>query len=285
MDDLADPQSNAGDRATIDRLEERKHLTPNGVEYWRAREIHEVLGYAQWRDFYGVIDRAKKACGADGRDPANHFVVTSNMVAVGSGAQRQVDDYFLSRGAAYLIAMNGNPRLAQIAAAQRYFATQTRRMELREEAHAQLAHHRRRLDLRNRVKDRNAKLGKAAHDAGVRRFDIFHGAGIRAMYNMRLVDIKNRRGLAAKEDWLDRQGIEELAANEFRVTQAEAKIRRERILGEQRAIDAHAAAGRETRQAISRMGNTMPEDLPVEPPTKEIEAQIKAEERRLNSPK
>lgn len=285
MGDLPDVQNGSQDRATMDRLEERKHLTPSGVEYWRAREIHEVLGYPQWREFGGVIDRAMKACSADGREPTNHFVVTSNMVAVGSGTKRQVDDYFLSRGAAYLIAMNGNPRLPQIAAAQRYFAAQTRRMEERDEADAQLAQHRRRLDLRSRVKDRNAKLGKAAHDAGVRRFDIFHGAGIRAMYNMRLGEIKARRGLAPKEDWLDRQGIEELAANEFRVTQAEAKIRRERIVGEQRAIDAHAAAGRETRHAIGRMGNTMPEDLPVEPPTKEIEAHVRAEERRLSRPK
>jgi len=285
MADLPDVQSNHEDRATMDRLEERKRLSPKGGEYWRAREIHEVLGYPQWREFEGVIERAMKACSADGRDPANHFVVTSNMVEVGSGAKRQVDDYFLSRGAAYLIAMNGNPRLLQVATAQRYFATQTRRMEERDEADAQLAQHRRRLDLRNRVKDRNTKLGEAAHDAGVRRFDIFHGAGIRAMYDMRLADIKARRGLAPKEDWLDRQGIEELAANEFRVTQAEAKIRRERIVGEQRAIAAHAAAGRETRQAIARMGNAMPEDLPVEPHTKEIEARIRAEERRLSGPK
>jgi DNA-damage-inducible protein D len=134
----------------------------------------------------------------------------------------------------------------------------------------------RRVMLRNRVKDRNSKLTSTAHSAGVKRFGIFHGAGIQAMYQMRLTEIKAKRGIGEKEDWLDRQGAEELAANEFRITQADAKINRENIQGEQRAINAHAQVGREVRQAISRMGNAMPENLPAEPPIREIEKSLGA---------
>jgi DNA-damage-inducible protein D len=217
-----------------------------------------------------AITRAKLAFGAAGEDAANHFVETTKMVSIGSGAAKQVADYFLSRAACYLIAMNGDPDKPEIAEAQKYFAVQTRRMEKLE----RLISNQRRVMLRNRVKDRNLKLNSTAHQAGVKKFGIFHGAGIHAMYKMRLSEIKALRGISDKEDWLDRQGVEELAANEFRITQTDAKIRRENIQGEQQAIDAHAKVGREVRDAISRLGNTMPENLPSEPPIREIEKSL-----------
>jgi DNA-damage-inducible protein D len=254
-----------------EKLEAIKGLTTKRVEYWHARDLMPVLGYVEWRNFQTAIERAKVAFDAVGETSTHHFVETTRMMGLGKGGEREVDDYFLSRAACYLIAMNGDPDKPEIAKAQKYFAIQTRKMEKLE----RLIGDQRRVMLRNRVKDKNSKLASTAKQAGVKRFAIFHGAGIREMYRMRLTEIKARKGIRDNEDWLDRQGVEELAANEFRITQTDAKIRRENIQGEDRAIGAHAQVGKEVRDAIKRMGNTMPEDLPPEPPIKEIEKRLK----------
>lgn len=253
-----------------EKLDEIKGLTAKGIEFWRARELMPILGYARWENFNEAIGRAIIAFDTAQEASTHHFRETTKMVEIGSGSERQVADYFLSRPACYIIAMNGDSSKPEIAEAQKYFAIQTRRMEKLE----RLIGDQRRVALRNRVKDRNTKLNSTAHQAGVKRFGIFHGAGIQAMYKMRLSDIKARRGIGEKEDWLDRQGVEELAANEFRITQTDAKIRRENIKGEQGAINAHARVGREVRQAIASLGNMMPEELPPEPPIREIEKNL-----------
>jgi DNA-damage-inducible protein D len=259
-------------QTVTEKLEQIKGLTGKGVDYWHARDLMPVLGYVEWRNFQGAIERAKVAFNAASEDANHHFVDTTRMVIIGSGAEKEVADYFLSRAACYLIAMNGDVEKPEIAEAQKYFAIQTRKMEKLEK----LIGDQRRVTLRNRVKDRNSKLNSTAHRIGVKRFDLFHGAGIRAMYAMRLTDIKANRGIGENEDWLDRQGVEELAANEFRITQADAKIRHDNIQGEQRAIHAHAQVGSEVRQAIQRLGNTMPEELAPEPPIREIEKRLGA---------
>jgi len=253
-----------------EKLEAIKGFTAKGIEFWTARDLMPILGYARWENFNEAIGRAIVAFDAAQESSSHHFRETTKMVGIGSGVEREVSDYYLSRPACYIIAMNGESSKPEIAEAQKYFAIQTRRMEKLE----RLIGNQRRVALRNRVKDRNLKLNSTAHQAGVKRFPIFHGAGIRAMYEMRLSEIRERRGIGEKEDWLDRQGIEELAANEFRITQTEAKIRRENIKGEQSAINAHAQVGREVRQTIKRLGNTMPEELPAEPPIREIEKSL-----------
>lgn len=258
--------------ATVtEKLDAIKRLTGKGVDYWHARELMPVLGYTKWENFKNAIARARDTFDAAEEDSSHHFLETKKVIEAGNGAQMEVDDYFLGRGACYIIAMNGDTTKTEIAEAQKYFAIQTRKMEKVERLIGDM----RRVALRNRVKDRNSKLTSTAHQAGVKRFDIFHGAGINAMYKMRLSDLKARRSIGPKEDWLDRQGVEELAANEFRITQTEAKIRREAIKGEQPAINAHVAVATEVRRAIDRVGGTMPENLLPEPP-------IKAIEKRLN---
>lgn len=258
--------------SVTEKLDKNKGLTAKGAEYWRARELMLILGYVDWRNFKGAIERAKTSFDVAGEEAGYHFVDTTTMMEVGKGAAREGDDCFLSRAACYLIAMNGDTDKPEIAEAQKYFAVQTRKMEKLE----RLISNQRRVMLRNRVKDRNLKLNSTAQNAGVTRFGIFHGAGIQAMYQMRLTEIKARRGIEEKEDWLDRQGAEELAANDFRITQTDAKIRRENIRGEQKAIDAHVHVAGEVRRTIEKLGNTMPEDLKPEPPIREIEKSLKA---------
>jgi DNA-damage-inducible protein D len=258
--------------ATItEKLDAIRRLTPKGAEYWHARELMPVLGYDKWENFQGAIEQAKIAFDAAGEDASNHFSDTRKMVMIGSGAQRSIDDYFLSRPACYIIVMNADSSKSEIAEGQKYFAIQTRKMEKIE----RLVADQRRVALRNRIKDRNSRLTTTAQQAGVRQFALFHGAGINALYEMRLTELKAKRGIGENEDWLDRQGVEELSANDFRITQADAKIKREGIKNEELAIRAHAQVGREVRQAIRRTGNTMPEDLPQEPSIKEIEKRLK----------
>jgi len=258
-------------KTITEKLEAIRRLTPKGGEYWFARELMPVLGYDTWRNFEGAIEQAKIAFDAAGEDASHHFADTSKKVMIGSGAERSIDDYFLSRAACYIICMNGDSSKPEIAEGQKYYAVQTRKMEKLERCIAD----QRRVALRNRIKDRNSKLTSTAQQAGVRQFALFHGAGIYALYKMRLTDLRAKRGIGENEDWLDRQGVEELAANEFRITQADAKIKREAIKGEEPAIRAHAKVAGEVREAIRRSGNTMPEDLPQEPSIKEIEKRLR----------
>ena len=260
-------------QTVTEKLEQIKGLTGKGADYWHAKNSVPVLGYVEWRNFQGAIERAKVAFNAASEDANHHFVDTTRMVMIGSGAEKEVADYFLSRAACYLIAMNGDVEKPEIAEAQKYFAIQTRKMEKLEK----LIGDQRRVTLRNRVKDRNSKLNSTAHRVGVKRLDLLSWSRNPSY----VCNAFNRhqgqaRGIGENEDWLDRQGVEELAANEFRITQADAKIRRDNIQGEQRAIHAHAQVGSEVRQAIQRLGNTMPEELAPEPPIREIEKRLGA---------
>jgi DNA-damage-inducible protein D len=253
----------------IDRLKALQKTSQNGSPYWIAREIMTVLDYRDWRDFREVIERAKASCENAGNFIANHFVLVPEMVEIGSGAKREVDNFALSKYACYLIAMNGDTAKPEIAAAQAYFVEQTYRQESQEE----LTEEERRLLLRARVKDANRKLSGAAKDAGVRSamFGIFQDAGYKGLYAGRGVRaIKQIKGINEKEDLLDCIGRAELAANEFRITQTEEKLRIEKIKGEQRAIDTHLAVGKRVRQAIREIGGTMPEHLPAEPSIKRL---------------
>lgn len=255
----------------IGRLKSLQKATPSGVPYWMAREIMMALDYREWRDFREVIEKAKSSCTNAGNFVANHFVPMPEMVEIGSGAKRERENFALSKYACYLIAMNGDTSKPEIATAQAYFVEQT----YRQETHELLSEEARRLLLRNRVKDANRKLSGAAKDAGVRSamFGIFQDAGYKGLYDGRGARaIKEKKGISAKEDLLDCVGRAELAANEFRITQTEEKLRIEGIKGEQRAIDTHFSVGKRVRQAIKDIGGTMPELLPAEPSIKKLAA-------------
>jgi DNA-damage-inducible protein D len=228
----------------IEALEGKKRLTKQGGKpYWHGRDIMEVLAYKDWRDIREVIEKAIVACNNSGQFTADHFVLFPEMVDIGSGAQRERENYALSKYACYLVAMNGDPSKPEIATAQTYFAEQTHKQEQQES----LTEQQRRVLLRNRVKDANKKLAGAAKEAGVEssRFGIFQDAGYKGLYGERGVKvIKTKKGIAANEDLLDCIGRAELAANEFRITQTEEKLRIDGIKGEQKAIDTHYESAR-----------------------------------------
>ncbi len=244
-------------------FESIKHLNKNGVEYWEARELQKVLEYTQWRRFESVIYKAKEACENSKIDIDDHFANVGKMVKTGDSI-RKIKDYKLSRYACYLIVQNGDPRKEVIALGQTYFAVQTRKQELTEKEYNLLSEDEKRFYQRNLTKKGNYWLNKAAKEAGVKNFDKFHNAGYKGLYNGETAsDIAKRKKLRYREDILDNMGSEELAANLFRITQTEAKLKRDKIDSEGDANKTHYNMGKDIRNFIHNQGGTMPEELPT----------------------
>lgn len=266
-------------------FESIKHVNEYGEEYWLARELQLVLEYAQWRRFSDAIERAKLACKNSGFAVEDHFADVGKMVDIGSGAERQIDDVMLSRYACYLIVMNGDPRKEVIAVGQSYFAVKTRQQELIDN-YEQMSEDQKRLAIRNEMIAHNKSLAEAARMAGIadqREYAIFQNKGYQGLYGgLGAKEIHARKGLKKSQKILDHMGSTELAANLFRATQTDEKLRRENIQGKQAAYDTHYQVGKKVRQTIEELGGTMPEDLPT--PQKSI-AQIEREQekRKLKS--
>lgn len=256
----------------------RQHSGENG-EFWSARDIAQVLQYSKYENFLSVIDKAKTACDNSGESTSEHFVSASKTVNIGSDAQREVDDYLLSRYACYLIIQNADPAKAIVAYGQTYFAIQTRRQELAEDAKYQkLDEDKKRVLLRNELREHNKQLVEAARQAGVvdnLDFAIFQNHGYKGLYGgLDAKALHHRKGLKKSESILDHMGSTELAANLFRATQTEEKLRRDKITGKENANRAHYEVGSKVRQTIEELGGTMPEALPTpEVSVKKIERQ------------
>ncbi|TAL76007.1 MAG: DNA damage-inducible protein D [Rhodanobacter sp.] len=255
-----------------------------GEERWSARDLAPLLEYVQWRNFVQVMDKARLACQQAGKEVADHFADVSKMVDIGSGAQRKVDDVSLSRYACYLIVQNGDPSKAVIANGQTYFAIQTRRQELADAAQlAGLSEDDKRLAIRNELATHNKHLAAAAKDAGVETpldYAVFQDHGYKGLYGgLGAKDIHARKGLKKSQKILDHMGSTELAANLFRATQAEDKLRREGVRGKAQANRTHHEVGQKVRQTISELGGTMPENLPV--PERSIQRVESARKKQL----
>ena len=251
-----------------------------GAEFWSARALQPLLGYSQWRRFEQAIERAIASCEASGNAAGHHFAGVGKPISGGKGAVQIVNDYQLSRFACYLIAQNGDPRKPEIALAQQYFAVQTRRQELSEQAAADTE----RLELRKQTAEEFKALSGAAQDAGVqsKMFGVFHDAGYKGLYGGRGRDaIKQRKSIPDKDNLLDRMNATELAANQFRMTQAREKLARESVSNQSQAIQTHEQVGKEVRDAIKRIGGTLPENIPAAEHIKEVEKRIKNHKPRL----
>ncbi|MHB1632433.1 MAG: DNA damage-inducible protein D [Acidithiobacillus sp.] len=265
-------------------FEEVRQFDEDGNEFWSARDIAPLLEYQDWRNFMQVVDKARLACEQSGRPVADHFGDVTKMVGIGSGAQRPVPDVHLSRYACYLIVQNGDPAKPVIANGQTYFAMQTRRQELADDAKfAQLSEDEKRLAIRNELATHNKHLAAAAKDAGVESsldYAIFQDHGYRGLYGgLGNKEIHARKGLKKSQKILDHMGSTELAANLFRATQTEEKLRRDQVQGKSQANKTHFEVGRKVRQTIEELGGTMPENLPK--PDNSIQ-QIESARKRLD---
>ena len=259
-------------------FESIRHVNEYGQEFWYARELQVALEYTEWRNFCKVIDKAKEACKGSNNVVSEHFVDVNKTSPMPNGGEREIADIELSRYACYLIVQNSNPRKKVIALGQTYFAVKTRQQELIEH-YDELTEDQKRLTIRKEMVKHNKMLVAAAKDAGVEtalEYAIFQNHGYMGLYGgLKAQDIKERKGLKKSQNILDHMGYEELAANLFRATQTEAKLRREHIQGKQEANQTHYEVGKKVRQTIKELGGTMPEDLPT--PERSIQ-QIEREE-------
>lgn len=249
-------------------FESLKQEEEDGYEFWSARKLAKTLEYSEYRHFLPVIEKAKDACRNSAHSIEDHFEDILEMVNIGSGGRRQIADVRLSRYACYLIVQNGDPAKPVIANGQTYFAIQTRRQELADNrAFQQLKEDEKRVYLRKDLREHNKQLVETAQQAGVETtldFAIFQNHGYKGLYGgLDARDIHERKGLKKNQKILDHMGSTELAANLFRATQAEDKLRRENIQDKSKANQTHYEVGTVVRQTIEKLGGTMPEDLPV----------------------
>ena len=266
-------------------FEELRRIDESGNEYWSARELFPVLEYSRWEKFRPLVEKAKIACETAGAKASDHFHLEVKMIDLAKGAKREIEDFRLSRYACYLIVQNGDSSKPVIALGQTYFAIQTRRQELADDAAFNaLSEEDRRLFLRREMREHNKTLVETAKRAGVRTdldYAIFQNHGYKGLYGgLDAKAIHSRKGLKKNQKILDHMGSTELAANLFRATQAEEKIRRENIDGKARANAVHYEVGKKVRETIKELGGTLPEDLPC--PPKGI-PQIERERRTLGA--
>ena len=220
-------------------FENIKHIDEYGNEYWYARELSKVLEYKDWRNFLKVLNKAKKASENSGIVVNDNFVQVDKTIEIGNKVKRNIIDYELSRYACYLIIQNADSNKERVSLCKTYFAIQTRKQEL-------------------------YSLNQTAKNCGVKNFDKFHNAGYKGLYNGETAnDIAKRKKLRYREDILDNMGSEELAANLFRITQTESKLKKDNIYGEEEANQTHYNIGKNIREVIAKNGGIMPEKLPT----------------------
>jgi DNA-damage-inducible protein D len=259
-----------------------RKMAEDGSEYWSARDLAKILGYALWQKFRHVIEKAEAACANSDQDAENHFIHVDKMVSIGSGAQRKIEDVFLSRYGAYLVVQNADPTKPIVALGQTYFAVQTRRQEIADEL-AALPEDQLRLIRRSQMSVLNTQLAEAAQHTGVIQpidFAIFQDHGYAGLYGgLKAKDIHTRKGLKPNQEILDWMNSDELAANAFRASLTKQKLEREQIQGKEKANQVHHEMGREVRETIKRAGATLPEDMPT--PAKSIQQVQREEQKRI----
>lgn len=264
-------------KKAVTTFESIKKIDESGIEYWSARDLAKALEYSEYRHFLPVIERAKEACRNSGQRIEDHFEDILEMITLGKTAQREVDSVKLSRYACYLTVQNADPGKTIVAQAQTYFAIQTRIAEVRQmDAYNRLTtEDEKRLFLRNELAKHNSQLADAAKGAGViepRDYAIFQNYGYQGLYGgLGAQEIHARKGLKKSQKILDHMGSTELAANLFRATQTEEKLRRDHIKGKALANQTHYQVGAKVRQTIQELGGTMPENLPAAESIKKVE--------------
>ncbi len=267
-------------------FEQIKHTDETGNEFWMARQLSKALDYTDFRNFTTVIEKAIDACKNSNQPVQNHIVEANEMVAIGSGAEREMTSYKLSRYACYLIVQNADPAKEVIAQGQTYFAVQTRLQEIQQmEAYNRLSSEQeKRLFLRTEMSKHNTYLAAAAKNAGVQDgmdYAIFQNHGYAGLYGgLDAKGIHKKKNLKKSQHILDHMGSTELAANLFRATQTEEKLRNENIKGKQKANQTHYEIGKKVRQTIKEIGGTMPENLPVADSIKAVQKKVNTKKKK-----
>jgi DNA-damage-inducible protein D len=247
-------------KTNLSIFESIKKINKYQQEYWSARSLSKVLEYSDYRNFKKVIKISQLSCENSGESILNHFVEVNDMVEIGSNTLREVKDIHLSRYACYLIMQNADPNKEVVALGQTYFAIQTRRQEVQD----QLVEDRKRVFLRDEVTSQNKHLAHSAARAGVSNYGMFTNYGYMGLYGgLKSQDIAKKKKIKKSQSILDHMGSEELAANLFRATQTDAKLKRDHIQGEAKANDAHFKVGKKVRKTIKDLGGTMPEKLSI----------------------
>jgi len=272
------------DRTIFEKIKKYNEI---GQEYWSARELYNILEYIKWDKFLNVIDKAKQACKNSGQEPDNHFPRVEKLIDLPKGAKRDIGDIFLTRYACYLIVQNADPSKKVVALGQTYFAIQTRKQEIQELEYEKLrGEDKKRLFLRKEMAEHNKKLADTAKKAGVIQpweYAVFQNHGYMGLYNgLGAKNIHAKKGLKKSQNILDHMGSTELAANLFRATQTEEKLKREKIKGKQKANRTHYEVGQKVRQTIKELGGTMPENLPTEKNIKKLET---SKQKKINKKK
>ncbi|NOU48605.1 MAG: DNA damage-inducible protein D [Bacteroidales bacterium] len=261
-------------------FEQIKSIDQNGNEFWSARDLSKVLEYSEYRHFLPVIDRAKEACENSGQLVSHHFEDILEMITLGKTAKRELESVKLSRYACYLVVQNADPAKEVVALGQTYFAVQTRLHEIQQmDAYNSLGtEEEKRVFLRYEMSKHNTYLAVTAKNAGVIEpidYAIFQNHGYMGLYGgLDAKGIHKKKALKKSQHILDHMGSTELAANLFRATQTEEKLRNENIYGKQKANLTHYEVGKKVRQTIKEIGGTMPENLPVADNIKTVQKKL-----------
>ncbi len=272
-------------------FEQIREVDEKGNEFWGARKLSKILEYSEFRHFLPVVEKAKEACLNSGHQVNDHFEDYLEEITHGKGAKQQYPSIRLSRYACYLIVQNADPSKEVVALGQTYFAIQTRLQEIRQmEDYTRLTtEDEKRLFLRNEMAEHNKHLAEAAKGAGVVEpidYAIFQNHGYMGLYGgLDAKGIHKKKGLKKSQQILDHMGSTELAANLFRATQTEEKLKRENIKGKEKANLTHYEIGKKVRKTIQEIGGTMPENLPTPNSIKKIEKTKNSESstKKLNS--
>lgn len=259
-------------------FEESAH-TEQGVEFWMARDIQELLEYNEWRNFVNVIDKAKNACKNSQQPIENHFVDVNKMVQLGSGSGREIPDIMLSRYACYLIAQNGDPRKESIAFAQSYFALQTRKQELLEKRIEMVE----RLEARQKLSQTEKELSAALYEHGVddQGFARIRSKGDQALFGgFTTIQMKRKLGVPESRPLADFLPTITIKAKDFAGEITHFNVKKEGLLGEDQIAEEHVKNNQDVRNLLAK-SNIFPEDLPPEEDIKKLERRINKENEKL----